>query len=155
MARASPGRAGVPQAAQALLRRGGALHRTQIQAAWAAMCLVRTSDWVRRLAERRGQAVAAVALARRLAGILFTMWAPDALRGMAEAVAIPAVDATVATYTSWLRGRRGRRSADQAESVPSLRRAGRGRGRRVVARGRVTARRCRVRWRWSSCTHTS
>jgi transposase len=49
-----------------------------IQAAWAAMCRVRTShpmiDWARRLAERRGRPVAAVALARKLAGILFAMW---------------------------------------------------------------------------------
>lgn len=54
------------------------LRRTLIQAAWAAMCSVRTShpmiDWARRLAERRGRPVAAVALARKLAGILFAMW---------------------------------------------------------------------------------
>jgi transposase len=54
------------------------LRRTLIQAAWAAMCRVRTShpmiDWARRLAERRGRPVAAVALARKLAGILFAMW---------------------------------------------------------------------------------
>lgn len=54
------------------------LRRTLIQAAWAAMCLVRSShpmiDWARRLAERRGRPVAAVALARKLAGILFAMW---------------------------------------------------------------------------------
>ena len=31
-------------------------------------------DWARRLAERRGRPVAAVALARKLAGILFAMW---------------------------------------------------------------------------------
>jgi transposase len=55
-----------------------ALRRTLIQAAWAAMCLVRSShpmiDWARRQAARRGRAVAAVALARKLAGILFAMW---------------------------------------------------------------------------------
>ena len=55
-----------------------ALRRTLIQAAWAAMCFVRTShpmiDWARQLAERRGRPVAAVALARKLAGILFAMW---------------------------------------------------------------------------------
>ena len=54
------------------------LRRTLIQAAWATMCLVRTShpmiDWARRLAERRGRPVAAVALARKLAGIMFAMW---------------------------------------------------------------------------------
>jgi transposase len=51
---------------------------TLIQAAWATMCLVPTShpmiDWARRLAERRGRPVAAVALARKLAGIMFAMW---------------------------------------------------------------------------------
>jgi transposase len=55
-----------------------ALRRTLIQAAWATMCFVRTShpmiDWARRVAERRGKPVAAVALARKLAGILFAMW---------------------------------------------------------------------------------
>ena len=54
------------------------LRRTLIQAAWAAMCRVRTChpmlDWARRLAERRGRPVAAVALARKLAGIMFAMW---------------------------------------------------------------------------------
>jgi transposase len=54
------------------------LRRTLIQAAWVTMCIVRTShpmiDWARRLAERRGRLVAAVALARKLAGILFAMW---------------------------------------------------------------------------------
>ena len=55
-----------------------ALRRTLVQAGWVAMCLVRTShpmiDWARRLAERRGRPVAAVALARKLAGILFALW---------------------------------------------------------------------------------
>jgi hypothetical protein len=55
-----------------------AMRCTLIQAAWATMCLVRTSqpmiDWARRLAERRGRPVAAVALARKLAGIMFAMW---------------------------------------------------------------------------------
>jgi hypothetical protein len=31
-------------------------------------------DWARRLVERRGRLVAAAALARKLAGILFAMW---------------------------------------------------------------------------------
>ena len=55
-----------------------ALRRTLVQVGWVAMCLVRTShpmiDWARRLAERRGRPVAAVALARKLAGILFALW---------------------------------------------------------------------------------
>jgi len=54
------------------------LRRALIQAAWVAMYRVRTShpmtDWALRLAERRGRPVAAVALARKLAGILFAMW---------------------------------------------------------------------------------
>lgn len=54
------------------------LRRTLVQAAWVVMCVVRSSHpmiaWARRLAERRGRPVAAVALARKLAGILFAMW---------------------------------------------------------------------------------
>jgi transposase len=54
------------------------LRRTLIQAAWVVMCIVRSEHpmiaWARRLAERRGRPVAAVALARKLAGILFAMW---------------------------------------------------------------------------------
>ena len=54
------------------------LRRTLIQAAWVVMFIVRTPhpmiEWARRLAERRGRPVAAVALARKLAGILFAMW---------------------------------------------------------------------------------
>ena len=34
--------------------------------------------WAERIAARRGRAIAAVALARRLAGILYAMWRDDA-----------------------------------------------------------------------------
>ena len=65
-------RTGITKAGQMELR------RTLVQAGWAAMCRVRTSppmnDWARRVAERRGRPVAAVAMARKLAGILFAMW---------------------------------------------------------------------------------
>jgi transposase len=52
------------------------LRRTLVQAAWSMM---RTSDdplaaWARNLAQRKHLFVAVVALARRLAGILFAMW---------------------------------------------------------------------------------
>lgn len=54
------------------------LRRTLIQAAWVVMCVIRSEhpmiQWAHRLAERRGRPVAAVALARKLAGILFAMW---------------------------------------------------------------------------------
>ena len=51
-----------------------------VQGAW---CILRRRkrletaalrDWAERIAGRRGRAIAAVALARRLAGILFAIW---------------------------------------------------------------------------------
>jgi hypothetical protein len=51
-----------------------------VQAAW---CIVRRRrkretatlrDWADRIAQRRGRRIAAVALARRLAGILYAIW---------------------------------------------------------------------------------
>ena len=50
-----------------------------VQAAWA-IWHTRTADaqplrqWAARIAKRRGKRVATVALARRLAGILFALW---------------------------------------------------------------------------------
>lgn len=53
------------------------LRRCLVQAAWAAL-MVRSShpmlDWARQVAERRGRPVAAIALARKITGILFAMW---------------------------------------------------------------------------------
>jgi transposase len=53
------------------------LRRLLVQAAWVAL-LRRPSDpmvqWARRIAIKRGKNVAVVALARKLAGILFAMW---------------------------------------------------------------------------------
>jgi len=53
------------------------VRRCLVQAAWAAT-MVRSVHpmlvWHRQLAERRGRPVAAVALARKLAGILWAMW---------------------------------------------------------------------------------
>ena len=50
-----------------------------VQAAWAALRSRRAATaglraWATQLAKRRGQRIATVALARRLAGILFAMW---------------------------------------------------------------------------------
>jgi transposase len=57
----------------------GRLRALLVEAGW---CLLRSKQegasviqaWARRLAKRRGKCVAAVALARKLAGILFAMW---------------------------------------------------------------------------------
>jgi transposase len=53
------------------------LRRCLVQAAWSAMMVRRTHpmlEWARQLAERRSRPVAAIALARKLAGILFAIW---------------------------------------------------------------------------------
>lgn len=53
------------------------LRRCLVQAAWSAT-LMRTShpmiEWARRIADRRGRQIAAIALARKLVGILFAIW---------------------------------------------------------------------------------
>jgi len=54
-----------------------ALRRTLVQAAWAITWMHATDPmaiWANRIAERRGRFVAVVALARKLAGILFAIW---------------------------------------------------------------------------------
>lgn len=54
-----------------------ALRRCLVQGAWAALNTRsehRMLSWARRLAERRNPAVAATALARKLAGIMFRIW---------------------------------------------------------------------------------
>ena len=48
-----------------------------VQAAWAALrCAPQhpMSIWATQVAERRGKRIAVVALARKLAGILFALW---------------------------------------------------------------------------------
>jgi transposase len=53
------------------------LRRCLVQAAWSAMLARRTHpmlEWAKQIAERRSRPVAAVALARKLAGILFAIW---------------------------------------------------------------------------------
>jgi len=53
------------------------LRRCLVQGAWAAMLARRPHpmlEWARQIAERRSRPVAAVALARKLAGILFALW---------------------------------------------------------------------------------
>jgi transposase len=54
-----------------------ALRHTLVQAAWAAQRCRRTDPlqrWARAVQMRRGKRVAAVALARKLAGILYALW---------------------------------------------------------------------------------
>jgi transposase len=51
--------------------------RCFVQAAWAALLMKNSHpmmEWARRIADRRGRQVAAIALARKLAGILFALW---------------------------------------------------------------------------------
>jgi transposase len=53
------------------------LRRCLVQAAWSVMLARRSHpmlEWVRQLAQRRSRPVAVVALARKLAGILFAIW---------------------------------------------------------------------------------
>jgi len=48
-----------------------------VQAAWAALRCRRSDpmlEWARRIAQRRGKKVAVVALARKIARILFALW---------------------------------------------------------------------------------
>jgi transposase len=54
-----------------------ALRRVLVQAAWSAMRTASSepmSQWATKIAERRGRFIAVVALARKLAGILFALW---------------------------------------------------------------------------------
>lgn len=53
------------------------LRRCLVQAAWSVMLARRSHpmlEWVRQIAQRRSRPVAVVALARKLAGILFAIW---------------------------------------------------------------------------------
>lgn len=53
------------------------LRRCLVQGAWSATRVRKPSsmrEWARQVAERRGRPVAAVALARKLAGMLFAIW---------------------------------------------------------------------------------
>ncbi len=54
-----------------------ALRRTLVQAAWSAMRTARDEPmvmWAEQVAQRRGRFIAVVALARKMAGILFALW---------------------------------------------------------------------------------
>jgi transposase len=58
------------------------LRRCLVQAAWSAMNVHGTHPmltWAQRIAERRNKAVAATALARKLAGILLALWKHDTI----------------------------------------------------------------------------
>jgi transposase len=66
----------------AITKQGNSYARaTLMQASWGLMRLRRTDDplqqWAHAVASRRGKFIAAVALARRLAGILWAMWRDD------------------------------------------------------------------------------
>jgi transposase len=53
------------------------LRRCLVQAAWSVMLARRSHpmlEWARQIAQRRSRPVAVVALARKLAGILFAIW---------------------------------------------------------------------------------
>jgi transposase len=53
------------------------LRRCLVQAAWSAMNVKSSHpmlSWARRVSDRRGRAIAAVALARKLTGILYAIW---------------------------------------------------------------------------------
>lgn len=53
------------------------LRRCLVQAAWAAMKVQSAHPmlaWARRIVDRRGRAIGVIALARKLAGILFAIW---------------------------------------------------------------------------------
>jgi transposase len=55
----------------------GSVRRTLVQAAWSAFNRYPNEpmvQWARQLAERRGRFIAIVALARKLAGIMFALW---------------------------------------------------------------------------------
>jgi transposase len=61
-----------------ITKSGSAMMRCLLQqAAWSSLRARRQDamqDWMRRVAERRGRRIAAVALARKIAGILFAIW---------------------------------------------------------------------------------
>ena len=75
-----------------------AMRALLVQAAWAAIRSRRHHNdpmvrWALRIAQRRGKKIAVVALARKLAGILFAIWRDgtryDAARSAAELLAAP------------------------------------------------------------------
>ena len=72
-----------------------------VQAAWAALRSRRAEGaglraWAEQLAKRRGRRIATVALARRLAGILFAMWRDQTPFEARHAAAAPAGTPTAA-----------------------------------------------------------
>jgi transposase len=75
----SGGSGGKPHGGKTGITKAGPneLRRCLVQGAWAAMRARRPHpmlEWARQIAERRSRPVAAVALARKLAGILFAIW---------------------------------------------------------------------------------
>jgi transposase len=67
-----------------------AVRRTLVQAAWAAMRLQPNAPmvkWAAQIAERRGRFIAVVALARKMAGIMFALWRDDSTYSAFKAAA--------------------------------------------------------------------
>jgi transposase len=80
----SGGRGGRHRRIGAITKQGNSYLRAMlIQAAWSIMRLRDKDDplkvWAEAVASRRGKRIAVVALARRLAGVLWAMWRKDAL----------------------------------------------------------------------------
>jgi transposase len=70
-----------------------ALRRTLVQGAWTAMRLCPNEPmviWATQIAARRGKFIAVVALARKLAGILFALWRDGTTYRALRAAAVPA-----------------------------------------------------------------
>jgi len=68
-----------------------------VQAAWAALRCRRSDpmlDWARRIAQRRGKRAAVVALARKIARILFALWRDGSRYQAPRAAAAPASKTT-------------------------------------------------------------
>jgi transposase len=68
-----------------------------VQAAWAALrcrCSDPMLEWARRIAQRRGKKVAVVALARKIARILFALWRDGSRYGASQAAAAARTELT-------------------------------------------------------------
>lgn len=69
------------------------LRKMLVQSAWSIMRMKKSDplrDWAHAVAERRGQRVGIVALARRLAGVLWALWRKDRVYEPARAAAATA-----------------------------------------------------------------
>ena len=74
-----------------------------IQAAWAAFRMRPNEpmvQWAKAIAERRGRYIAIVALARKLAGIMFAIWRDGTAYQAARSATATATSATTTSVTS-------------------------------------------------------